>query len=69
MKLMRKFTPTCLDKPRALWSNYILLFHDGVTPIRTIDKCDRTDTSQKQLDGNCNNKVELCDTCTALLVM
>ena len=31
---------------------YILLFHDGVTPIRMINKCDRTGTSQKQLDGN-----------------
>ena len=30
----------------------ILLFHDGVTPIRMINKCDRTGTSQKQLDGN-----------------
>ena len=35
-----------------LTSLYILLFHDGVTPIRMINKCDRTGTSQKQLDGN-----------------
>ena len=35
-----------------LASTIILLFHDGVTPKRKIDKCDSTDTSQKQLDGN-----------------
>ena len=32
--------------------NIILLFHNGVTSIRIIDKCDKIDTSQKQLDGN-----------------
>ena len=42
---------------------YILLFHDGVTPMRTIDKCDRTDTSQKPLhvDGNYPGRQEAID--------
>ena len=39
----------------------IILFHDGVTPVRTIDKCDRTDTSQKQLDGNYTGRQEAMD--------
>ena len=32
-----------------------------MTPIRTIDKCDRTDTSQKQLDGNYPGRQEAMD--------
>ena len=59
--LKRKFVLSFTECTCACTFNIsiiLLLFHDDVTPIRTIDKCDRSGTSQKQLDGKYQGRQE-----------